>query len=192
MSRTLERMNSRLSSCKRCRSMNQGQKRVQGAGVLNPLVFLLGESPGRLGADQTGIPFTRDRSGELLRELLKQVELSPQKEAYFSNIVKCNPRDEQGRNRRPSSEEIANCREYLLTELKAVKAQVIVPLGELASQELLGKKLHMNEINAKECHNRAHGTIFPLYHPGYIVRGNYSLVKYRQDFKRLRRLVRHE
>jgi DNA polymerase len=169
--------------------MNQGQKRVLGTGAIKPLVFFLGESPGRLGADQTGIPFTQDRSGKLLRKLLEEMGLSSH-EIYISNVVKCNPRNAQGRNRRPSNEEIANCRKYLQAELKVVKARVIVPLGEVAAREFVDRKLPMSKINAKKFDHVTYGTIFPLYHPGYVIRGNYPLSIYRKDFACLRALVR--
>jgi len=189
MSYALKKLNSRVTGCTKCRLMNQGQKRVVGTGAIKPLVFFLGESPGRLGADQTGIPFTQDRSGRLLRKLIEEIGLCSE-EIYTSNVVKCNPRNEQGNNRRPSNEEITNCREYLQVELKAVTAKVIVPLGELAARELIGKRLAMKEINARKFDHATYGAIFPLYHPGYIIRGNYSLLEYRKDFACLRALVR--
>lgn len=189
MSYALEKLNSQVVSCTKCKLMNQGQKRVVGAGAINSLVFFLGESPGRFGADQTGVPFTRDRSGKLLRKLIEEIGLRSE-EIYTSNVVKCNPRNEQGNNRCPSNQEIANCREYLQAELKAVRAKVMVPLGELAARELIGKRLIMKEINAREFDHAIYGAIFPLYHPGYIIRGNYSLLQYRNDFARLRALIR--
>jgi uracil-DNA glycosylase family 4 len=167
--------------------MNQGQKRVLGAGAIEPLVFFLGESPGRLGADKTGIPFTQDRCGRLLRKMIEEIKLHPY-EIYISNVLKCNPRNEKGKNRRPSNEELVNCHEYLLAELHAVRARVVVPLGEIASKALLGKKVRMEEINAKIFNHVEFGVIFPLYHPGYIIRGNYSLSEYGNDFACLRAL----
>ena len=188
MSHAIERLNSQIAGCTKCRSMNSGQKRVVGTGVVEPLVFFLGESPGRLGADQTGTPFTKDRSGKLLRKMIEKIDLSPQ-EIYISNVVKCNPRDEHGRNRRPSTKEIANCRDHLLFELNIVRAKIIVPLGEIATREFLGNNMTMRKINAKVLKHADFGRVFPLFHPGYIIRGNYSMSKYRRDFQRLRKLI---
>lgn len=172
--------------------MNQGQRRVLGVGFMRPLVFFIGEAPGRLGADQTGVPFTLDRSGKLLRDLMVTVGLSPKNNVYISNIVKCNPRDERGRNRRPSRREIANCREYLTAELQLVKAKVLVPLGEIATCELIGSRLPMKKMHAREYYHEVHGLIFPLYHPGYIVRGNYPIALYLKDFLRLKELIKNK
>lgn len=186
---TLDELNLEIRTCRKCKSMTLGQKRVLGVGNANPLVFFLGEAPGRFGADQTGVPFTRDRSGRLFRDLIASVHLSHVNDVYISNMVKCNPRDEQGRNRRPSREEITCCRKYLQAELKLIRAKVLVPLGTLASWEVLGFRRPMQEINAKEHHNEDYGLVFPLYHPGYILRGNYSINCYREDFKRLKNLA---
>ena len=186
---TIDGLNLRISKCGKCRSMNQNQKRVPGVGKTHPLLFFIGEAPGRHGADQTGIPFTQDRSGMLLRNLMASVGLSPQKNVYISNLVKCNPRDEHGRNRRPSIGEIENCRQYLLAEIRIVNARILVPLGILASSELLGFRRPMKEINGREFFNKHHQRIVPLYHPGYIIRGNYSLDRYHRDFIHLRKLA---
>jgi uracil-DNA glycosylase family 4 len=190
MSNTMERLNSQITLCVKCESMNSGQKRVIGTGAIRPLVFFIGESPGRLGADQTGTPFTKDRSGKLLRKMIEEIGLSSQ-EIYISNVLKCNPRDEHGRNRRPSANEISNCRSYLLSELNIVRARMIVPLGEVASREFLNKNIAMKEVNAKVFRHTEFGGIFPLFHPGYIIRGNYSMSKYSRDFKRLKKLIGH-
>ena len=184
---TLAQVNSKILACNKCKTMNQGQRRVLGVGTTRALVSFIGEAPGRLGADQTGVPFTQDRSGKLLRDLIVKIGLSTE-DVYISNVVKCNPRDECGRNRRPSRKEITNCREYLRAELKLIKAQVLVPLGKLASFELLGFRRSMKEINAQKFFNEQHGWIFPLFHPGYIIRGNYSIDRYRKDFNRLKKL----
>ena len=189
MTYALEQLNSRIVDCTKCELMNQGQKRVVGIGAIKPLVFFLGESPGRLGADQTGIPFTQDRSGRLLRKMIAEIELRTQ-EIYISNVLKCNPRNEKGKNRRPSKEELANCHEYLLAELRTVRPKITVPLGEMASRELLEKRVRMKEINAKVFNHVEFGVIFPLFHPGYIIRGNHSLLEYRNDFAFLRALIK--
>jgi len=185
---SLDQLNLSITFCKKCSSMNNGQKRVTGIGSCDPKVFFIGEAPGRLGADQTGVPFTQDRSGKLLREMLNEINL-PSHEVYISNILKCNPRSSNGKNRTPSEDELANCSEYLLQELIIIRPTILVPLGKLASSIFLGSDLSMAEVNAKIfCHSN-YGKVFPLFHPSYVVRGFYPLTKYRQDFHKLEDLV---
>jgi uracil-DNA glycosylase len=186
---SLEQLNVHITLCRKCPSMNSGQKRVTGIGSSKPKIFFLGEAPGRLGADQTGVPFTQDRSGRLLRDMIDGMKLSSQ-EVYISNVLKCNPRNVKGRNRKPTDEEKANCHVYLMDELNLIRPKIIVPLGKLASSIFLCKNVSMNEINAKGFCHKDYGWIFPLFHPGYIIRGSYSLAKYQQDFRKLNLLLK--
>jgi DNA polymerase len=186
---SIDDVKNRVLNCKKCEEMNSGQRRVPGVGVLDPLVFILGEAPGRLGADKTGVPFTQDRSGRLLENMMRMIGLSPQRNVYISNIVKCNPRTESGKNRRPSMKEIENCKEYLVAELNTVRPQVILPLGELASKQVLGVGQRFCEIVGHVKTDSFNRPILPLYHPSYVIRGSYSIHCYRQDFQRLGRLL---
>jgi uracil-DNA glycosylase len=186
---SLEQLNAHITLCKKCPSMNSGQKRVTGIGSSKPKIFFLGEAPGRLGADQTGVPFTQDRSGMLLRNMIAGIKLSS-RDVYISNVLKCNPRNVKERNRKPTDEELTNCREYLVDELNLVHPKIIVPLGKLASSIFLDENVSMIEINAKVLDHKKYGRIFPLFHPAYVVRGSYSLAKYQQDFRKLNRFLK--
>lgn len=186
---TLDQLNANIAVCKKCPSMNSGQKRVTGIGSWKPQIFFLGEAPGRLGADQTGVPFTQDRSGMLLRNMIAEIKLSSS-DVYISNVLKCNPRNAKDRNRKPTNEELSNCREYLVEELNLVHPKIIVPLGKLASSIFLDENVSMTKINAKAFDHKKYGWIFPLFHPAYVVRGSYSLAKYQQDFRKLNRFLK--
>src|SRR5947209_8400314 len=108
--------------------MSEDRRRVPGCGVPNPAVLLIGEAPGRFGADRTGIPFFGDRSGAFLRELMAEAGLSTERNAYVTNVVKCNPRDGRGNNRRPSAAECGACRGYLWREIALLRPRILVPL----------------------------------------------------------------
>lgn len=188
MQESFDELKARIVNCTKCHTMNKGQRRVLGVGVHKPAVFFLGEAPGRLGADRTGVPFTKDKSGRLLREMMQRIGLSVERNAYISNIVKCNPRSIHGVNRKPSMTEISNCRDFLEAELKLVNPKVVVPLGLLASKQILELSLPMSMYNTREFHNDGL-LIFPLYHPGVVVRGIYSLDAYYQNFCQLKELL---
>jgi uracil-DNA glycosylase family 4 len=130
--------------------------------------MFIGEAPGRLGADQTGVPFTRDRSGLLFRRVLSQlISRSPVPfSVYVTNAVKCLPADLGGCNRTPSSEEIRSCRRHLDQEIAAVRPHVIVPLGRTAAQVILGSQ----EVTWWTATGGS-PVIFPAKHPAYVVRG---------------------
>lgn len=123
---------------------------VAGYGDPAAQVMIVGEAPGRLGADRTGVPFTGDRSGRRLQGLLIALGLSAESDpaveaprlagAFLSNVVRCNP----PANRTPTAGEVSRCAPYLRAELAQIHPQVLVTLGGVAAAwafgELLGCK----------------------------------------------------
>ncbi len=148
-------------------------------------VAFVGIAPGRFGGDRTGTPFSGDRSGRLLREMIARAGLD---RVFITNLVRCNPRDARGRNRDPGGDEVSNCRGHLAAELAIARPRVIVCLGRIAWKELAGAA---NPFSPKiPPMKRADGTLlYPMYHPAYVNRGAYSLRRYSRDFKRLADLV---
>src|SRR5690349_1159646 len=113
--RKLLQLNSKIKSCVSCKELVKTRSRVViGYGDVNAKILLIGEAPGRLGADVTGIPFTRDRSGVFLQRMLGKIglnesepenELPILRDVYITNIVKCNPQGSTGANRSPKKDE---------------------------------------------------------------------------------------
>jgi uracil-DNA glycosylase family 4 len=163
--------------CVRCPALVASRRRiVHGYGdVMSGIVFI-GEAPGRHGADQTGIPFWGDRSGRILRRILVRLGLASDETAtaslrcFITNTVRCCPPG----NRTPTAAEVQACREWLDTELDAIKPRLLVPVGRIALQEV-GKRylegapgairtLHATVLRGREV------TILPMMHPARISR----------------------
>ena len=72
-------------------------------GNIDSKVVFIGEAPGRLGADRTGIPFYGDQAGQNFERLLQFTGLT-RKQVFITNAVLCNPRDEKGNNSPPNKE----------------------------------------------------------------------------------------
>ena len=127
--------------CSSCSEMIKSRSRpVPGMGNSNAKVMMVGLAPGKDGADLTGIPFTRDPSGELINELIASIGLSREEDIFITNLVKCNPKDEKGRNRPPSKQEIANCCQYLKREIDCIKPRIIIAFGKDATEFLIDKR----------------------------------------------------
>jgi len=173
-----------MRECRDCDALVKCRSRVvPGDGAAPATVMFVGIAPGRFGGDLTGIPFSGDRSGMLLRRMIARVGLG---DVFITNLVRCNPRDERGRNRDPSASEIANCRRHLEAEIALVHPRLIVCLGAMAWRALAGKDAPFNPARAKPISHSV-GIIYPMYHPGYVIRGAYQERRYRQDFRALRR-----
>jgi DNA polymerase len=181
-----EMLRASMTGCARCAELARCRSRVvPGDGAVPALVAFVGIAPGRLGGDRTGVPFSGDRSGNLLRRM---IALSRLERVFITNLVRCNPRDTRGRNRDPRADEIANCRTYLAAELALVRPRVIVALGAMAWRELTTAQTPFNPGHPR-AHVRGTALVYPMYHPGYVVRGARSEQTYTRDFARLTRLV---
>lgn len=178
------KLNNEVSNCCRCRAIVETRsKQVRGIGSPRAKIIIVGLAPGKDGADLTGIPFTRDPSGELINEMLSAAGLSRDQDVFITNLVKCNPKDAKGRNRTPSKEEIKNCFPYLRCEIDYLKPRIIIPLGKAATEFLLNIKINkMTEVHGKS--KVKNGILFfPFIHPSYVIRGAYDKKKYLNEFK---------
>ncbi|MGH7907882.1 MAG: uracil-DNA glycosylase [Candidatus Binataceae bacterium] len=175
-----------MHGCARCPALVRSRSRVvPGDGAIPADIAFIGIAPGRLGGDRSGIPFNGDRSGELLARMISAAGL---RRVFITNIVRCNPRDGNGRNRDPDAREIANCRDFLRAELAHAAPKIVVCLGRLAWRELAGRVASFAPLEPAFV-NRGGVMLYPMYHPAYVVRGAYSAREYARDFTRLAGLL---
>jgi uracil-DNA glycosylase family 4 len=181
----LRRLRASIQECKRCDALVRCRSRVvPGDGSAPAEVAFVGIAPGRLGGDRTGIPFSGDRSGQLLRRM---IEHSGLEQVFITNLVRCNPRDSAGRNRDPTPAEIARCREHFRAEFSIVRPRIVACLGRMAWQELAGRAAPFTPMGGKAV--EIDGLLlFPMYHPAFVNRGAYPMRFYARDFVRLSRL----
>ena len=176
---TLHEMEKVLEKCDKCPQLVKTRKRVvAGAGSPHAATMFIGLAPGRNGADITGVPFTRDPSGKIFREMVAEMS---DLDFYVTNLVKCVPIDQQGRNRSPSHREILNCFEYVENEIALVDPRVIVLLGRTATKTFLRDIGTMHTVHNKPIDDNGRW-IIPFLHPGYVVRGGYTKAEYIKDF----------
>jgi uracil-DNA glycosylase family 4 len=176
-----------MMACGRCPKLAESRSRVvPGDGAVPAAVAFIGLAPGRLGGDRTGIPFDGDRSGELLRRMIKHARL---RGVFITNVVRCNPRDLRGRNRDPDAAEIANCHSHLMAELALADPWIVVCLGRIAWKALAGREFPFEPRQPMVI--KARGMrLLPMYHPAYVIRGAYAERYYCHDFMRLAKLLR--
>jgi uracil-DNA glycosylase family 4 len=131
-----------------------------------PALFV-GEAPGRLGAEKTGIPLFGDRTGDRFELLLSEMGLK-RNEIFITNAILCNPRDEHGNNGSPSTSEIRNCAEFLKRTIETVNPRVVIALGRVALEAL--KSIEPHDANLKKDVGKIRPwgmrQLIVLYHPG--------------------------
>jgi len=122
-----------VSDCPYCPALVGSRSRiVNGTGPEDADLVFVGEAPGAQ-EDQQGEPFV-GRSGSLLDETLREFGLA-RADVRITNCVRCRPPE----NRDPTAEELQNCWGYLEAEIELVDPEVIVTLGKVPSEHLLGR-----------------------------------------------------
>jgi DNA polymerase len=124
----------------------------------------VGEAPGA-DEDAQGLPFV-GRAGQLLDRMITAMGLSPERDVYICNIIKCRPPG----NRRPEPAEIATCIPYLHEQLALVRSRVIVALGNTAVAALLETTVGITKMRGEWKLYRGHTLVLPTYHPSYLLR----------------------
>ena len=159
----------RVSGCTKCPHLASSRTQtVFGVGNADADLMFGGEAPGA-DEDAQGEPFV-GRAGQLLTRIIKAMGF-PREEVYIANILKCRP-DTPGSaygNRPPTPKEMQTCRPYLMEQIDIIQPKVIVALGAVAVEGLLGTRAPMRELRGRW--NSFNGTpLMITYHPAYLLR----------------------
>lgn len=158
----LEDVAAEAAQCQRC-DLSKGRKSVVfGTGSPDADLMFIGEGPGA-EEDRQGLPFV-GRAGELLTRIIKAIDMT-REEVYIANIVKCRPPD----NRDPRPQEVAACRVFLERQIDLIGPQVIVLLGRVAAQTMLGNDLPLGRMRGQWYKVRGVDTRV-TYHPAALLR----------------------
>jgi len=160
---TLAQVREQLGECTRCRLCEGRTQIVFGDGDPQAALMFIGEGPGET-EDLRGLPFV-GRAGELLTQMIEKGLGIARREVYICNIVKCRPPG----NRTPLTDEVASCRPFLDGQIDAVRPRVIVALGRVAAQSLLGTDAPVGRMRG-EWHALLGVPLRVTYHPAAILR----------------------
>lgn len=128
-----------LTACRAC--PNVFGMPVVGA-VAGAKIMLVGQAPGPHEVDQRR-PFAYTAGKRLFRWFLETLgwpEEEFRRRVHISAVIRCFPgKDEKsGGDRVPDEEEIARCGEHLDREIRLLRPQLVIAVGTLASQQLIG------------------------------------------------------
>jgi uracil-DNA glycosylase len=151
-----------MGDCRRCKLYGGRTRLVFGDGASTARLMFVGEAPGA-DEDRQGVPFV-GAAGQLLNKMLTNLGLR-REEVYIANILKSRPPG----NRDPEADEIAACLPFLKKQIKAIRPRVIVTLGRIATQALLGTKAPLTRLRG---HWQRYDDIrvMPTFHPSYLLR----------------------
>jgi len=177
----LEKLNQEIRNCKKCPLWKTRRNAVPGEGDINAKIMFIGESPGR-EENLSGKPFC-GMAGKFLDKLFKENKID-RKKVFITSVLKCRPVI-KNRNRSPKATELEACKIWLQNQIEIIKPKLIVLLGKIAFDTVIGKK-EFKELQGKFLiKNRQ--KYFPTYHPAAGMRFPKIRKALEKDFKKLRK-----
>jgi len=175
-----------VAACTRCGLHSTRTQTVFGVGSDSADWMIIGEAPGA-EEDRRGEPFV-GRAGKLLDEMLFAVGLDRQT-VFIANVLKCRPPN----NRDPSADEAGRCRPYLDAQIAHVAPRLILAVGRIAAQQLLGTDAPLGRLRGRP--HTVGSPAIPVvvtYHPAYLLRSPAQKRKAWQDLCLARGLIRQQ
>ena len=166
----LNALHGRIRSCSLCFPRG-GNCPVSGTGTaVKGGLFLLGQAPGvKEPAAQKNFAWT---AGKRLFKWFSTIGMTEEKirlHGYITAVTKCYPgKAAHGKgDRKPSPVEVQNCAPYLQQALRLLSPSVVVPIGGMAIEQILGRHL-FSEVIGKEFAKELPGGkafVIPIPHP---------------------------
>lgn len=170
--------------CTRCDLCKTRKSVVFGEGNPHADILVVGEAPGD-NEDRTGRPFI-GVAGTILNQFLDNVALIREEDCYVTNVVGCRPTmesidDRTGQpktdNRPPTKDERAACKPRLMEILYLVDPLLIITIGKVPMQVLLGRaptmvsiRGHMQTLHMQGRHTEIRYAVLPMYHTAFLNR----------------------
>jgi uracil-DNA glycosylase len=141
---------------------------VFGVGNPNADLMFVGEAPGA-DEDAKGEPFV-GKAGQLLTRIIETMGFA-RGDVYIANVLKCRPDMPRGSfgNRPPTPAEMQTCLPYLLQQIEIIQPKVLVALGAVAVEGLLGTRGTMRDLRGR-WHDFNGTPLMITYHPAYLLR----------------------
>jgi len=166
-----EELERAVAGCTACGLCKARTNTVFGVGNRSSEWMVIGEAPGA-EEDLRGEPFV-GQAGRLLDSILAAAGLgraaAGRSAVYIANVVKCRPPG----NRNPEPEEAARCEPYLRRQIELLRPRVIVLMGRVAAQAILGSDASIASLRGHVHRIDAGGAPVPVivtYHPAYLLR----------------------
>jgi uracil-DNA glycosylase family 4 len=216
-SRRLRVLYREIHECDRCLTdprceMQPDEERVRRRVVTRAAtsrLFIVGQALGPNTQRRSGMPYMFPNeelspTGRVLDQFVRRLgfTIDPSSTlpyAYSSDIVQRYPGRAAGGggDRRPTSREVANCSEWLDTELRIVRPRVVLLLGKPAARYFLRAHGQDGRVDWGEVRHidvgDARATAFVVYHPAYRRKKPVTVdALYATVARKARRLLRQE
>ncbi|MEO0100874.1 MAG: uracil-DNA glycosylase family protein [candidate division WOR-3 bacterium] len=137
----------KIKACRKC-SLPEGSYPVF-SPVFSAKIILIGQAPGKEEIEK-GTPFI-GKAGRRLFDWLEKVGIKEgdfRKKVYITQVMKCFPGKGKRGDLKPKGEHLVNCLPYLRDEIKKLDPKVLIPVGSLAINNILGRR-RLKEVVGK-------------------------------------------
>jgi DNA polymerase len=168
----LDQLRREAAGCTACDLYKTATQVVFGEGPQDARAMFVGEQPGDQ-EDKLGQPFVGP-AGKLLDRAFADAGID-REQVYLTNVVKHFKWVARGKRRihqKPNWSEVAACRPWLDAELAALQPRVLVCLGAVAAQTLLGREFRVSRQRGIELPSDLAEHVLATVHPSSILRGD--------------------
>ena len=156
------------ASCTRCALCAGRTRAVFDTGHRQADWMIVGDAP-EADDDRAAEPFA-GRTGRLLDNMLAVLRLGRSDAprltpVYLTHAVKCHPPGSRG----PEDGELAACETFLRRQVELVQPRVILALGRVAAQALLGRAEPIGRLRG-QVHRYAGVPVVATHHPLFLLR----------------------
>jgi uracil-DNA glycosylase len=170
LEKDLQKLHRNIKGCSKCfPKADNCPVSGTGAAVTGGL-FLVGQAPGiKEPAAQKNFAWTAGKRLFQWFGTLGMTEEKIREHAYITSVTKCYPgKAKHGKgDRKPNPLEVANCAPYLDDALRIMKPSVVVLIGSLAIERIMGSQ-PFSEVIGKEFQKELPGGtawVIPIPHP---------------------------
>ena len=177
MFKNMEDLKEAINNCNKCKLCKNRKNIVFGVGNENAKIMFIGEGPGA-DEDLKGIPFV-GKAGKLMDKAFFALGIKKE-DVYIANIVKCRPPN----NRDPEPDEVVECINYLRNQVIIIKPKIIVLLGRVALNNVLGQEYKITASRGKWIEKK--GILYmPTWHPAALFRDENKKIDFIKDLKQV-------
>jgi len=132
-------------------------------GMATADVMVIGETPNTQD-DRNGVPFT-DSDGQLLDKIFACIDRNRKDNLYLTNVLNWRPPG----NRSATAEELEITAPFIKRHIDLVKPKIIVCLGGIPAQILLGSKESISRLRGK-FYDYGETKLIATYHPSSLLK----------------------
>lgn len=178
-------LNSAIEQCQLCELHTLRKHAVSGEGNTEARLMIICDAPVDDSVDNgvaSDVLF-KPQDKQMLQSMLKAINIDLAS-VYLTSLVKCQPPEQ----RAPYTSEMICCDDHLSAQIKLIQPEIIMVLGEQASQQLLVSQKCLADLRLRQ-HQHLGIPVYASYHPQELFNSAVAKSKVWQDLLQLRKYL---